>query len=650
MRRFANYQRFVNNYFEDHLLFDSKHYFYSKQIEVASLRIAILGLNSAWLSGSDQDRNQLVLGEQQVRTVLKETKDADLRLALMHHHFDNLHDFDRADVEPLLLGECDFVLRGHMHMPMQRPSLLQTRTPDAKAMVITAGAGYTTRQYPHAYNFVRLDLNANKGSIYLRTYSERGGGFWTKDVTARREAPEGIYTFPLHIERLSSPKDTAVDISILDKICVKELDLTNFRCFEKDALTFSEECTILVGNNASGKTTILEALVIGIGAFFAGIDLVPSPHIEPDQIRLLQYKHGETITYETQYPVQIRCQGTWGNQELEWVLARGQRFEQVTDQRAEKLVGLARHLQSQVQKGESVVLPLIAYYSTGRLWRAPRRSPNDIDSPGSRFRGYEKCLDPASHIGGLVQWMKTQELIALQEGKSDQIYEAVKKAIKNCVENLESVTFRVREDEVYTRFNDGQEFPFRMLSEGVRNMLAMVADIAYRAAILNPQFGKDATAKTPGIVLIDEIDLHLHPRWQRRVVEDLRRTFPRMQFIATTHSPFIIQSLRPGELIDLHTGPTGEYANRSIEDITEDVMGIPIPQRSERYNQMFAAAQEYYRVLEQAEGANPEEINRLKQKLDELVEPFSDNVAYHAFLQMERLAAGLDGDNDNEAN
>ena len=101
----------------------------------------------------------------------------------------------------------------------------------------------------------------------------------------------------------------------------------------------------------------------------------------------------------------------------------------------------------------------------------------------------------------------------------------------------------------------------------MRNILGLAADIGYRAAVLNPHLQRDASKLTPGIVLIDEIDLHLHPKGQRRVTDDLRRTFPNMQFIAGTHSPFIIQSLRQGELIDLAKGPTGEYANRSIEDM-----------------------------------------------------------------------------------
>ena len=131
-----------------------------------------------------------------------------------------------------------------------------------------------------------------------------------------------------------------------------------------------------------------------------------------------------------------------------------------------------------------------------------------------------------------------------------------------------------------------------------------------------------------------------------------------MQFIATTHSPFIIQSLDPGEVIDLNQdaipeivntapdgvaapGPADSYSNRSVEDITEEVMGVDMPQRSNRYQQMYDVATHYYKLLQKAENANTSEKAELKAQLDELSAPFSDNVAYHAFLQMERIAAGL---------
>jgi hypothetical protein len=119
-----------------------------------------------------------------------------------------------------------------------------------------------------------------------------------------------------------------------------------------------------------------------------------------------------------------------------------------------------------------------------------------------------------------------------------------------------------------------------------------------------------------------------------------------------------LQSLDPGEVIDLGTvndrssidlnqniagpSPKGEYSSKTIEDIVEDVMGVKVPQRSHRYQEMYSAAKEYYLLLQEAKHSDPQKKEELKQKLDELSAPFSDNQAYHAFLEMERMAAGMD--------
>lgn len=193
LQRFHHYRDFVNRYLGPHLTFDDEHYFYVKQIEAVGRRVAILGLNSAWLSASDEDRNRLMLGERQIRAALDAAQDADLRVAVMHHPFDWLQDFDRNDVEALLCRDCHFVLHGHMH----QVGLLQARTPDTEAMIIAAGACYETRQYPNSYNFVQLDLTTGRGTVHLRMYSDRQGGFWTKDVLNYRNVPDGVYEFPL---------------------------------------------------------------------------------------------------------------------------------------------------------------------------------------------------------------------------------------------------------------------------------------------------------------------------------------------------------------------------------------------------------------------------------------------------------------------
>lgn len=718
-RKFHHYKSFISDYFKDCPVLDKEPYkepyFYVKHLELSGKHVAIMGLNSAWASGiAEGDRVYVLIGERQAREALEASKSADLKLVLMHHPPLYLSDSDQYYVQPLLLRYCNFVLHGHV--PPGGPAAFLH--PDVKAMVIGTGLGYKDPDYVDTYNFVQLDFDVNEGFIYPRRYDRRANS-WTTDLSTYPETVEGIYKFPLRLDWSPLSEESADSTPVPGKVCVNELRLTDFRCFKEESFPFSEKFTVLIGDNASGKTTILDALAIGLGHFFSVIGGPQPPPFAHDDARLLRYRHGEMSTGESQYPVQIHCRVARGDQELEWTVKQEGRDKPTTVDDGESRE-LAKSLKSQVQNGSDVVLPLFACYNTDRLWEA-RHSSNDINTPGSRFRGYDNFLKPAPHAGDLMQWMKTQELIALQERKPSRVYEAVKDAIKDClgnailfsmglefqkdleggnlserlreqfennnlslpqnvtirveeehsrwvvndedgnivyvikkkdgslntygIGNVETITYNVRADEVYARFIDGREFPFRMFSGGVRNMFGMVADIAYRAAILNPQFDEEAPSQTPGIVLIDEIDLHLHPSWQRRVVDDLRRTFPRIQFIATTHSPFIIQSLRSGELVDLQKNVTGEYVNRSIEDIIEGVMGIKVPQRSERFQQMYEVAEEYYKVLQEAEGASSEEKHKLEQRLDELTAPFSDDVAYHAFLEMERIAArGKDDD------
>src|SRR5262249_26815093 len=117
----------------------------------------------------------------------------------------------------------------------------------------------------------------------------------------------------------------------------------------------------------------------------------------------------------------------------------------------------------------------------------------------------------------------------------------------------------------------------------------------------------------------------------------------------TTHSPFIIQSLRPIEgvlLLNLDNPQAGDFTNKSVEDITEEVQGVELPQRSKRFKDMMEAAEEYFAVLGKAADSPPEERERMKARLDELSMPYSDDPAYQAFLNMQRAASGIDGNGE----
>jgi predicted ATP-binding protein involved in virulence len=180
---------------------------------------------------------------------------------------------------------------------------------------------------------------------------------------------------------------------------------------------------------------------------------------------------------------------------------------------------------------------------------------------------------------------------------------------------------------------------FRQLSDGYRNLIGMVADIAYRCIKLNPHLGEDAVSQTPGIVLIDELDLHLHPNWQRQIVADLKKVFPKIQFIATTHSPFIVQSLRADELINLDSATDSFPQKQSLEEVAEYIMGVTNAQRSTRYQEMLEVSEQYFKLLDQGQHVNDNrEIEALKQKLDELIAPFYEDAAFVSFLKFKKLA------------
>jgi predicted ATP-binding protein involved in virulence len=274
-------------------------------------------------------------------------------------------------------------------------------------------------------------------------------------------------------------------------------------------------------------------------------------------------------------------------------------------------------------------LPLLAYYGTGRIWLQKKKKA--VQRPGSRFRGYDDAFDPAANHKLLSAWMRKAQMVALQRGERAPELVAVQRAIAGCLPECAEVFFDIDDDEIVSISKDGSITPFHRLSDGYKNMLGTVADIAYRAAVLNPHLGDDAVSKTSGVVLIDELDLHLHPTWQRNVVADLKRTFPLVQFIATTHSPFIVQSLHADELVSLTGEKLDPYVDRGIEEIAEDVMGVETPHRSALYLQKEKAAAEYVNLLR--DGADTNDPSTRTHLLG-LAKSFSDDPAFGALLNL----------------
>ena len=285
------------------------------------------------------------------------------------------------------------------------------------------------------------------------------------------------------------------------------------------------------------------------------------------------------------------------------------------------------------------IYPLVLYLSSARLWNENRTG--EMDRIPGRTDAYQRCLDPKRGNQTPFEYIKLLGNLASEEndGKPLPAYEvimdAVKYSLKEELEPGQQVLYSSRYGEIAVKNSDGTVINFSALSDGYRNVIKIVTDIATKMCILNPYLEKDTLRLTPGIVVIDELDLSLHPTWQRRIVRILKELFPKVQFICATHSPFIIQSLEPGELIALDTILDEEYSGQSIEDIAEDIMDVPIVQYSEKKVKMYQAADAYFKALKGA--SSEEELQALKEKLDVLSAEYSDNPAYNAWMQQKYL-------------
>lgn len=427
---------------------------------------------------------------------------------------------------------------------------------------------------------------------------------------------------------------------------IDAIKLQNYRGFDAFQRSFSPNINVIIGDNGAGKTALLDALAIGAGSFFLGVDGHSPRPIKTDDVRLVVRDVKGTFNAAQQFPVSLSFDGAVFAEPIGWTRTLTGSKHKTTFAGASTMAGAVAPRIEATRKGADETLPLIAYHGTGRLWKQKKTwKATRAKRARSRLEGYASCLEAESDEKGFAEWLKTAEWIEFQEGKPPLGLIAVKDAIGGMVPGCTDIRYRAKEGEIVATFGE-RRLPMRLLSDGFRTMLGLVADLAWRAATLNPHLGERASAETPGVVLIDEVDLHLHPNWQRRVVDDLRRVFPLVQFFLTTHSPFIVQSLKAGEVVPLSEPTHLEKPpyRRGIEEVAADVMGVEGAERSQRFVEMERAAQELVALLDR-EGAKADAIERARARYLDLVSRYSDDPAYLASLKVEGAFRGvrLDG-------
>jgi predicted ATP-binding protein involved in virulence len=346
---------------------------------------------------------------------------------------------------------------------------------------------------------------------------------------------------------------------------IDRLEVDNFKRFVKQTFELHPQFTLFVGENGAGKTSVLDALAVA-----ASIWLVESPdstlysrNILTSEIRLERGVKGDRTQFQERRPVIVRATGQIGDRpNVSWTRQIRPHGKRTTNAEAKEALAEIRSIYDRDKAGQDVLCPVLAYYGAGRAWlasnaRIPKPKPN---GPARRWAAFYDCFSERIRFSELNTWFSRETTErGNRKGRWRPGFEAVRRAILRCVPNADEVWFDTDLDQVVLSV-DGNAQPFDNLSAGQRMMLALVADLAIKAVTQNAfllpadELGSEddplprVLKQTPGVVLIDELEVHLHPKWQRRVAKDLKETFPGIQFGCTSHSPQVIGELKPEEI------------------------------------------------------------------------------------------------------
>ena len=343
---------------------------------------------------------------------------------------------------------------------------------------------------------------------------------------------------------------------------IQEAEIQNFKGITDWKLSFRQGFNLIKGENGKGKTSILEALAVGLGGYLLGIDGINTRHFTKEEIRRSYSRTGEG-TYGVEYHLPTQVSLTVDLEDdrgsCTWTRSRSSIQASRSTTQPRDIVRIAENMSNQIE----TELPLICYQNAGRVWSQKReKTENVFRTKYLRTVGYMDSLLEATNIKLLLNWCVKMEQVAWQKGKKIAEYEAVKKAVADFLAAMDhNGTYEVFYDKQVEElmYAEGEKvLPVSALSSGYQSLIWMVFDIAYRMALLNP-FLLNRITMTRGIVLIDELDMHLHPKWQWKVIRALRGTFPNIQFIAATHAPILFASAENVWLIDIE-GDEPQYS------------------------------------------------------------------------------------------
>ena len=383
---------------------------------------------------------------------------------------------------------------------------------------------------------------------------------------------------------------------------LSKVEITYFRCFESLAMDLLPDINVIVGANGAGKSSILDAIAIALYEVVAangaggkrqraiqGAALEPTDiHVDPratDPIEGRQSFVQVRATAKDFYEVGEFSNSLLTDQPatLDWSehirFARPNTFSYDT-RASEQLSQLNRYFKvvwEEIGKSSPqalIPLPVVAYYRASRRISGMPDLGDIFKVELSRIEAFANALNAGANFTAMCQWLylrENEELRAQADRRGTDPTEfsslrAIRQALKSTIEGVERIYFDGSPPRLMIDLqNSGglpQAFELAQLSDGYRSLLALVLDFARRLAQANPNWRNPLEA--PGILLIDEVELHLHPRWQQTIIPSLRSAFPNTQLIVSTHSPAVLTTVRREHICLLGS-------DHQFESLPEDV-------------------------------------------------------------------------------
>lgn len=436
---------------------------------------------------------------------------------------------------------------------------------------------------------------------------------------------------------------------------IDDISIKDFRGFSEKHFDFDSKMNVILGDNTTGKTTLLHAVQIGLGAYLQELTLISgcAKNVKDSDIVKKYSEATKSFQKHTSSPVfDINAFITEGDYNLTTGVYNAEEVKvnwiRTSSRNSRKNAGALMDIVARIDEKRRTadqtkivsVLPVLLSFGASRLENNYNGAEKTKVRASREENAYKCALDEKVDFKSAFDWIYRFDKEIAKGREFANTDEAFIKALTDAIPALKEIIIDRKNNEFTAKVQMTKDpepywLSYDMMSAGFKAMINIVAEIAYRCIQLNGFLGIDAVKKTPGVIMIDEVDLYLHPHWQQHILSDLQVAFPLMQFIVTTHSPFIVQSVETKNVITLDGILADSNPNmRSIEEIVLNEMNLDTV-RSQRYNEMVSKAEIYYQMVKDGH-KDSADAESLKRELDAIESEFSDDPAYVALLRAER--------------